>query len=137
MSSASRSPLVSWTESGLYCQAGDFYIDPTRGVDTAVVTHAHSDHARRGSRLYLCATSSVGLMKTRLGANIPIRGIPFGERFVRGVPGDEVAVSLHPAGHILGSAQVRIERGKSSPGTINATPIRAASRSRRCHAPSS
>jgi putative mRNA 3-end processing factor len=99
------SPLIAWTEKGLFCRAGDFYIDPHRAVDTAVVTHAHSDHARRGSKRYLCAQSGVGLLKSRIGKNIQVQGIPFGETFQLG----SVQVSLHPAGHILGSAQVRVE----------------------------
>lgn len=74
-------------------------------VNTAVVTHAHSDHARRGSKKYICAKSSVGLMKVRLGQNICVQGIEYGEQFDLG----KVTVSLHPAGHILGSAQVRIK----------------------------
>jgi putative mRNA 3-end processing factor len=100
-------PLIQWTEKGLYCAAGDFYIDPSRGVDTAVITHAHSDHARRGSRRYFCASTSVKLLKSRLGARIQVQGVPYSERFKLG----EVEVSFHPAGHILGSAQIRVQRG--------------------------
>ena len=102
-----RSPLIAWTEKGLYCAAGDFYIDPHRAVETALVTHAHSDHARLGSRRYFCASSSVGLVKSRLGKNIAIEGVRYRERFRLG----EVEVSFHSAGHILGSAQVRVQRG--------------------------
>jgi putative mRNA 3-end processing factor len=100
-------PLLTWTEKGLYCPAGDFYIDPHRAVDTAVTTHAHSDHARRGSRRYLCATHSVRLLKARLGKQLPVEGVPYGDRFKLG----QVEVSFHPAGHILGSAQVRVQLG--------------------------
>lgn len=103
--SSAHPPLVCWTDRGLYCPPGGFHIDPHRAVDVAVVTHAHSDHARRGSKRYLCATSGVGLMRSRLGQNIPVEGIAYGEPIRLG----EVNVSLHPAGHILGSAQVRIE----------------------------
>lgn len=98
-------PLVQWTDRGLYCAAGDFYIDPHRAVDTAVVTHAHSDHARRGSRLYYCERSGVGLLKIRLGRQIQVRGQEYREKFQLG----RATVSFHSAGHILGSAQVRIE----------------------------
>ncbi len=98
-------PLIEWTERGLYCSPGDFYIDPHRAVDTAIVTHAHSDHARRGSRRYICANSSVGLLKSRLGKNILVESVEFRESFILG----DTRVSLHPAGHILGSAQVRVE----------------------------
>jgi putative mRNA 3-end processing factor len=99
------SPLIAWTEKGLYCEAGGFYIDPHRAVDVAVVTHAHSDHARRGSKLYICERSGVGLLQTRLGKKISVRSYGYGEVFELG----EVKVSLHSAGHILGSAQVRVE----------------------------
>ena len=97
-------PLIEWTPKGLYCRAGDFYIDPHRAVKTAVVTHAHSDHARRGCEQYLCVDSSVGLLRTRLGKSIQVRGIPYRETFKLG----ETEVSFHSAGHILGSAQVRV-----------------------------
>ncbi len=97
--------MLELTPKGLYCRAGNFYIDPSGAVDHAVVTHAHSDHARRGSRQYYCATSGVSLLKTRLGKNITVRGLAFGEVLRLG----GVEISLHPAGHILGSAQVRLE----------------------------
>jgi putative mRNA 3-end processing factor len=101
-------PLVVWTDKGLFCAAGDFYIDPHRSVDTAIVTHAHSDHARRGSRKYICAASGEELLRTRLGAKIVVQTWEFGTKHRLG----DVEVSLHPAGHILGSAQVRIQRGE-------------------------
>ena len=100
-------PLVIWTDKGLYCTKGQFYIDPHRPVETAIVTHAHSDHARRGSKNYLCASSGVGLLKARLGQFIQVQGIPFGQTIQLG----QVQVSLHSAGHILGSSQVRIQYG--------------------------
>jgi len=99
------SPLISLTEKGLYCEVGDFYIDPHRGVETAVVTHGHSDHARRGSAKYITVQSGVGILKQRLGYSIQAQGIPYRESFRLG----RVKVSFHPAGHILGSAQVRVE----------------------------
>jgi putative mRNA 3-end processing factor len=96
--------LIS-TPEGLYCRAGNFYIDPSRAVENAVVTHAHSDHARRGAKRYYCAESGVGLLRARLGQKITAQGIPFGQTFQIG----GVKLSFHPAGHILGSAQVRME----------------------------
>jgi len=94
-------------DPGLYCPAGGFFIDPVAPVDYAVVTHAHSDHARPGSRHYLAANDGVKLLRARLGDDASIQGVEYGERVTLG----EAAVSLHPAGHILGSAQVRMERG--------------------------
>jgi putative mRNA 3-end processing factor len=92
---------------GLYCEAGDFHIDPWRPVGRAVITHAHSDHARRGSGSYLTALSGEVLLRERLGADATILGVPYGEP----VTLHGTRVSLHPAGHLLGSAQVRVERG--------------------------
>jgi putative mRNA 3-end processing factor len=99
--------MLVLTRCGLYCPVGDFYIDPSRGVDQAVITHAHSDHARRGSRQYHCVRSGEALLRARLGPKIAVRTYAYGETFqINGVK-----LSLHPAGHILGSAQVRIETG--------------------------
>lgn len=100
--------MLTMTEKGLYCRAGDFYIDPCRRVDRALITHAHSDHARRGSVQYYCASPSVSLLRVRLGKNIAVQGIPFGRTWTLG----RVQISFHPAGHILGSAQVRLELDK-------------------------
>ncbi|MFN7140954.1 MAG: ligase-associated DNA damage response exonuclease [Limisphaerales bacterium] len=97
--------LLRNTESGLYCPPGDFFIDPWRPVDFAVVTHAHSDHARWGSRHYLVAKRGEHIFRERLGPGAHIQSLPFGETLSR----KGVTVSFHPAGHILGSAQVRIE----------------------------
>lgn len=105
--SAKDQPLVQPTSRGLYCAAGDFHIDPWRPVDRAVITHAHGDHARPGSRAYLAASPGVPVLQTRLGADAAIEGLRYGE--VREING--VRVSLHPAGHVLGSSQVRIEAG--------------------------
>src|SRR5690606_30500924 len=100
-------PLITWTNKGLYCAAGDFYIDPHRAVDVAIITHAHSDHARRGSKKYISVDSGVELLKTRLGNKIQVESYKYGEVFYFG----KVKVSLHSTGHILGSAQVRVEHG--------------------------
>lgn len=97
--------MLTVDDNGLYCEAGDFYIDPWRGVPKdAVITHGHSDHARPGSARYHCSTRSVPILNHRLGepALVPHE---FGEFFTFG----DVKVSLHPAGHIRGSAQVRVE----------------------------
>lgn len=97
--------MVVVRKEGLYCVPGDFYIDPWRPVDRAVITHAHGDHARWGHKHYLASGQSVNILKSRLGADIDIDGLAYGERIVH----KGVTVSLHPAGHVLGSAQVRME----------------------------
>jgi len=104
-SSMSDSKLLECTQQGLYCPAGDFYIDPWDRVNRAVVTHAHSDHARWGCRKYLAAKSCEPLLRVRLGSNIDLHALDYGEKLRI----KDAIVSLHPAGHILGSAQVRIE----------------------------
>jgi len=98
-------PLLRTDENGLYCAAGDFYIDPWRPVDFAVITHAHSDHARAGSRHYLAADVGKKILQERLGAEARIEPVAYGKKITR----NGVKISLHPAGHILGSAQVRVE----------------------------
>lgn len=105
MTPASAKSLIQFTENGLYCPAGDFYIDPWRGVDRAVITHAHSDHARWGSRHYLSHTLSEPILRLRLGADISLQTAAWGETFDM----NGVKVSLHPAGHIIGSSMVRVE----------------------------
>jgi len=97
--------LLRITERGLYCEAGDFYVDPWMPVPRAVITHAHGDHARWGSERYLGAREGERVMRTRLGADAHIRAVDWGEA----VDVNGVRISLHPAGHILGSAQVRVE----------------------------
>lgn len=97
--------LVELNDNGLYCKAGDFYIDPWRPVDHAVITHGHSDHARPGAGKYYASKTSEPILRHRLGQEINLHALEFGEVLRRG----EAKVSLHPAGHVLGSAQVRIE----------------------------
>ena len=99
--------LLEVTESGLYCERGDFYVDPWRRVSRAVITHAHADHARAGCDRYLCAAEGKLVLRSRIGGGSPIDTLRRGES----VSINGVKVSLHPAGHLLGSAQVRIEHG--------------------------
>jgi len=96
--------LVVLRPEGLYCPAGRFHIDPWRPVERAVITHAHADHARTGHAAYLATELSRGVLRARLG-DMTLQGLAYGEA----VQLDGVRVSLHPAGHVLGSAQVRIE----------------------------
>ncbi|HEY6514428.1 MAG TPA: ligase-associated DNA damage response exonuclease [Burkholderiaceae bacterium] len=101
--------LIVLRPEGLYCPAGDFHIDPWRPVSRAVITHAHADHARAGHGAYLATAVSEGVLRARLGSGIPLQGLAYGESVVL----NGVRVSLHPAGHVLGSAQVRVEhRGR-------------------------
>ncbi|MFL5245415.1 MAG: ligase-associated DNA damage response exonuclease [Gemmataceae bacterium] len=97
--------LLQLTDQGLYCPAGDFHIDPWQPVPRAVITHAHADHARWGSDRYLTSQEGKNVLQTRLGPGANIDTIPYGEA----IDISGVRLSLHPAGHILGSAQVRLE----------------------------
>ena len=98
-------PAIEPTESGLYCAQGDFYIDPWRAVPRAVVTHAHSDHATPGCGQYLTSTEGQAVLRVRMGSKAQIETLPYDQPIdIQGV-----RLSLHPAGHVLGSAQVRIE----------------------------
>lgn len=100
-------PLLRMTERGLYCEAGNFYIDPWGSVDRAVTTHAHGDHLRRDCRSYLFAQPGAALMELRLENNpAHLQPLPYGHP----IDANGVRLSLHPAGHILGSAQVRLEQ---------------------------
>lgn len=105
MQKMKRGRLISLTARGLYCERGGFYIDPWKPVDRAVVTHAHSDHAYRGSRNYLVAKPGEALARIRLYHDSSISTLEYGQ--VSDING--VKLSFHPAGHILGSAQVRVE----------------------------
>lgn len=104
-------PVLELREAGLYCPAGDFFIDPWRPVEhgrpieRAVITHAHSDHARAGCQAYLAEASGVPILKHRVGNAARFQAIGYGDTIRLG----DAKVSLHPAGHILGSSQVRVE----------------------------
>ncbi len=99
-------PLVIQTPQGLFCPEGGFHIDPMGRVPRALITHGHSDHAARGMGAYLCTHQALPVIRHRLG-KITAEGIAYGE--ARQIGG--VSVSFHPAGHVPGSAQIRIERG--------------------------
>ena len=97
--------LIKLTEKGLYCETGDFYIDPWLPVKKAVLTHAHADHTYRGNQDYLVPEEGARLSRIRLGDDARIATQKYGETTSIG----GVKVSFHPAGHVLGSAQVRVE----------------------------
>ena len=97
-------PLIEFSDKGLYCPQGQFYIDPWRPVPRAIITHAHSDHARAGSQYYLCHRQSRPLLQLRLGDNHYETVEWNAAVYMNGVK-----ISLHPAGHMIGSSQVRVE----------------------------
>src|SRR3954451_1986598 len=97
--------MLTETAEGLYCEAGGFHIDPWGAVPRALITHAHGDHARAGSAAYLCADASAPLLARRFGPGVPIESQPYGRALTIG----RTRVSFHPAGHVLGSAQIRVE----------------------------
>lgn len=97
--------LLQFTNKGIYCKQADVYIDPWRKVPKALITHAHSDHARSGHKSYLCTNETLPILKLRLGRNIPASGMNYGEAITI----NGVKFSFHPAGHIIGSAQIRAE----------------------------
>src|ERR1700674_3308653 len=96
--------LIEFTDKGLCCPQGKFYIDPWKPVDHAIITHAHSDHAYPGHKHYLCHPRTKPILQFRLGDN-HYQTAEWNESLnINGVK-----VSLHPAGHIIGSSQVRLE----------------------------
>ena len=101
--------ILNFTDKGIYCIPGKFYIDPWKPVDYALITHGHADHARWGMKKYLCHNLTVPILHIRIGADIQVQGIGYNEPInINGVK-----VSFHPAGHIIGSAQIRMEyKGK-------------------------
>jgi putative mRNA 3-end processing factor len=104
MLQAPMTDLVIAQKEGLYCIPGQFHIDPWQPVDRAVITHAHADHARPGHGRYLAAAAGAAILKARLG-NIHLETLAYGERITH----NGVTLSFHPAGHVLGSSQVRLE----------------------------
>lgn len=99
-----KTPLLAFNDKGIYCQQADVYLDPWRPVNNAIITHGHADHARWGHNHYITHHTNVPIIKHRLG-NISVTGKNWGETFAI----NGVVFSLHPAGHIIGSAQVRVE----------------------------
>ncbi len=101
--------LIEFRPEGIFCPAGGFYVDPWRPVDLALITHGHGDHARRGMKKYLCHHTTVPILQSRIGTDIQVQGIAYNETLTI----NGVNISFHPAGHIIGSAQIRMEcKGK-------------------------
>lgn len=97
--------LLQFTAKGIYCPPGKFYIDPWRPVERALITHGHADHARPGMQAYLCHHFTKPILYSRISPTIVCESVAYGE--IRDING--VKVSFHPAGHIVGSAQIRME----------------------------
>ncbi|WP_339756698.1 ligase-associated DNA damage response exonuclease [Algoriphagus aquimarinus] len=97
--------MLEFTDKGIYCPRADVYIDPWKPVKSAIITHGHSDHARMGNGHYICHKDTVAILRLRLGLDIAVQGVDYNE----GISINGVKISLHPAGHIIGSAQVRLE----------------------------
>ncbi|MEM7317718.1 MAG: ligase-associated DNA damage response exonuclease [Pseudomonadota bacterium] len=99
-----HAPVLTFTKNGIFCPAGQFYIDPWRPVSRALLTHGHADHARPGNRAYLCTNAAAPVIRHRLG-DLKLQTIDYGQSLEIG----DASVSFHPAGHVPGSAQIRVE----------------------------
>ena len=97
--------LIEFTDRGLYCPVAEVYIDPWKPVNRAIITHAHADHAYSGHKYYLAHQDSKAVLKHRLGHDIAVETLEYNEKIFI----NQVQISLHPAGHILGSSQIRLE----------------------------
>ncbi|MBT8188533.1 MAG: ligase-associated DNA damage response exonuclease [Croceitalea sp.] len=99
-----NAPLLQFTSKGIYCEPAKVYLDPWKPVDKAIISHGHADHSRWGHKSYITHHKNVPIVKHRLG-DVNIAGKDWGETFTI----NGVVFSLHPAGHILGSSQIRVE----------------------------
>ncbi|NYJ26703.1 ligase-associated DNA damage response exonuclease [Allomuricauda sp. ARW1Y1] len=99
-----KTPLLQFTPKGIYCEQADVYLDPWRPVDKAIISHGHADHSRWGHQKYITHHKNVPIVQHRLG-DVNIYGKDWGETFSL----NNVKFSLHPAGHIVGSSQIRVE----------------------------
>lgn len=97
-------PLLQFTPKGIYCAQAEVYLDPWRPVKRALITHGHADHARWGHEYYITQNTNVPILKHRLGVE-NVEGKKWSEQFSI----NQVTFSFHPAGHIIGSAQIRVE----------------------------
>ena len=99
-----KTPLLAFNDKGIYCAQADVYLDPWRPVDKAIISHGHADHSRWGHKKYITHHSNIPIIKHRLG-EINVSGKNWNETFMI----NNVQFSFHPAGHIIGSAQIKVE----------------------------
>ena len=99
-----QEPLLAFNQNGIYCAKADVYLDPWRKVDKAIISHGHADHSRWGNKKYITHHDNIPIMKHRLG-EIDVMGKAYGQSFTI----NNVKFSLHPAGHVIGSSQIRVE----------------------------
>jgi len=99
-----QEPLLAFNQNGIYCAKADVYLDPWRKVDKAIISHGHADHSRWGNKKYITHHDNIPIMKHSLG-EIDVMGKAYGESFTI----KNVKFSLHPAGHVIGSSQIRVE----------------------------
>jgi len=97
--------LIKFTNKGIYCKQGDFYIDPWQPVDLAITTHGHADHVKWGNKAYLCHDLTRPILNQRLGPDLKIETLPYNKQ----IDINGVKLSLFPAGHVIGSSQIRLE----------------------------
>ncbi|MHA7943983.1 ligase-associated DNA damage response exonuclease [Formosa sp. 3Alg 14/1] len=99
-----KTPLLVFNDNGIYCEVANVYLDPWKPVDCAIISHGHADHSRYGHKKYITHHTNVPIIKHRLG-DIQVSGVNYNESFII----NNVKFSLHPAGHIIGSSQIRVE----------------------------
>ncbi|RLJ68968.1 putative mRNA 3-end processing factor [Lacinutrix venerupis] len=97
--------FIKFTKKGIYCIPGKFYLDPWLPVDHAIISHGHADHSRSGNKHYFCHDDSKAILKHRLGADISIESMGYNQTRII----NNVSVSFYPAGHVIGSVQIRLE----------------------------
>jgi putative mRNA 3-end processing factor len=97
--------LIKFTNKGIYCEQGDFYIDPWQPVNLAVTTHGHADHVKWGNKAYLCHELTKPTLNQRLGPDLVIETLPYNKE----ISINGIKLSLFPAGHVIGSSQIRLE----------------------------
>lgn len=98
-------PLLQFTKKGIYCKQADIFIDPWRPVSRALITHGHADHAYAGHQNYLCHRLTAGIIRSRISPDLNIQEVEYDEQVLI----NGVKFSFHPAGHVIGSSQIRVE----------------------------